>query len=479
HVSEDPSYTRDFGVDESSQVSLSNAYALNRGIRHEQAAAIITTYQRIRRAMPDDSPAEFFMIYPPFQKGWGPHASPGQYTNGGVTGIVAGELARGAFTHGFEDYGVDILERYHELATSFGNRLPWGLRGFMPEAPERSFRCLDLRSHANADLVKLDDDVPGWQDDPGMDLRELPRGRQTLADIPFDIIDGNQRRSLLRIGRDAADYAEQALLPVGERFASVYLLHATGAGSLVGEVCFQYADGSTRSVYMRNNEQVFGAWNPPLIPGSQRAIVRKDDLTTVIAWRGGCPRFWSIGLTAHGVNNPRPDVPVEHIALKAMDGGRWLVVAMTTSDRPAFFMPSREGHGVPESWQAGALTSAIVEGLAGVVDTDRNFLAVRVSPRWAATKEDQAQVCICYGDGDGYLAYTWQREASSLHLRVAGNSDRRAFEILLPRGFDPASLTIDGAPQPFTIETIEGSRYLHCSSTGPASVELAIRSADN
>ncbi|MFW5835917.1 MAG: hypothetical protein ACOCVK_00750 [bacterium] len=116
HVSEDPSFTRDFGVDESRQVSLSNAYSLNRGIDHEKAAAIIRTYQRIRREMPAESAGEWYHIYPPFERGW--HIPKWDYTNGGVKTIVAGELAHGAFEHGFEEYGADILKRIHDIGAT-------------------------------------------------------------------------------------------------------------------------------------------------------------------------------------------------------------------------------------------------------------------------------------------------------------------------------------------------------------------------
>ncbi len=40
HVPEDPAVVRDLGVDETTQVSLSNAYSLNRGLLHEQCVAI-------------------------------------------------------------------------------------------------------------------------------------------------------------------------------------------------------------------------------------------------------------------------------------------------------------------------------------------------------------------------------------------------------------------------------------------------------
>ncbi len=92
------------GVDESTQLSLSNAYALNRGtLTQEQAAAVLRTYQARRS---QNGFAEWYSIDPPFQSGFGP---PGEYVNGGIMPLVGGELARGAFDHGFETYGLDIL----------------------------------------------------------------------------------------------------------------------------------------------------------------------------------------------------------------------------------------------------------------------------------------------------------------------------------------------------------------------------------
>jgi hypothetical protein len=101
HVTEDPEFERDLGVDQSRQVSLSNAYALNRTANHEQCVAIIREYQRIREEMPETAPAEWYSIYPPFPKGFERHQPLWGYVNGGVLTLVAGELARGAFEHGF------------------------------------------------------------------------------------------------------------------------------------------------------------------------------------------------------------------------------------------------------------------------------------------------------------------------------------------------------------------------------------------
>lgn len=106
HIPEDSSFKPDFGVNTDEQVSLSNTYSINRGITHQQAVSIIKTYQNIQNIKPKTAPAEWFAIYPPFLKGF--DSEIWTYMNGGVVSLAAGELAKGAFEHGFEKYGVDI-----------------------------------------------------------------------------------------------------------------------------------------------------------------------------------------------------------------------------------------------------------------------------------------------------------------------------------------------------------------------------------
>ena len=111
------------GVDESTQLSLSNAYALNRGtLSQEQAAQVLRTYQARREANAGHSFAEWYSIDPPFPRTFGP---PWEYANGGIMPLVGGELARGAFEHGFEAYGVDILRRYWDLTERSGGSYLW------------------------------------------------------------------------------------------------------------------------------------------------------------------------------------------------------------------------------------------------------------------------------------------------------------------------------------------------------------------
>jgi hypothetical protein len=127
------------GVDETAQLSLSNPMDVNRGVTtHDQAVAILREYQRRRdegRAF-----AEWFSIDPPFPDGvfGDERLVAGVYCNGGIMPLVGGELARAAFDHGFEAYGVDILRRYFELASRRGETYLWYFPDGRPSTVETS-----------------------------------------------------------------------------------------------------------------------------------------------------------------------------------------------------------------------------------------------------------------------------------------------------------------------------------------------------
>lgn len=117
------------GVDTAAQLSLSNAYALNREIlAFEQGRAIVETYHKRRDF--SQAFAEWYSIDPPFPEGsfgmaGGKGEKPGEYVNGGIMPLVGGELARGAFTFGAEPYGFDILQRYAQLLKLTGSSYLW------------------------------------------------------------------------------------------------------------------------------------------------------------------------------------------------------------------------------------------------------------------------------------------------------------------------------------------------------------------
>jgi hypothetical protein len=131
------------GVDTDMQLSLSNAYALNREVlTFGQGVDIVTSYYHRRDF--DRAFAEWYSIDPPFPEGsfgMGGRTGerPGEYVNGGIMPLVGGELARGAFRYGAEAYGFDILERYATLIELSGASYLW----YYPEDASPGISSLD------------------------------------------------------------------------------------------------------------------------------------------------------------------------------------------------------------------------------------------------------------------------------------------------------------------------------------------------
>jgi hypothetical protein len=116
-------------VDTDTQLSLSNAYALNREVlSFSEGRSIVESY--FNRRDFERAFAEWYSIDPPFPEGSYGMAGrkgerPGEYVNGGIMPLVGGELARGAFRYGAEPYGFDILRRYAALLRLTGASYLW------------------------------------------------------------------------------------------------------------------------------------------------------------------------------------------------------------------------------------------------------------------------------------------------------------------------------------------------------------------
>lgn len=456
HIPEDEAVERNLGVDESSQVSLSNAYALNRGVDADQAEAILATYERIRQEMPEGSPGEWYTIFPPFGRGFGSHNTRWSYMNGGVTTIVAGELARGAFFHGRESYGVDILERLLELSKETSGFLHCTYRGAMKKAPLREFIPLSLSGIANTDTHgNAPDGVAGWTGEGDNDLHEFPSGRQVFHEIPFDILDpaSNGRRACLGLSAEAP-YSREAVLEVNRKAASVYFLHTTGKSYYAGRILVRFTDGTYVVDHIGPGK--ISNWWYPSAPQN-----RKQTPSMRVAWRGKNKHSRNVGVCLYGWNNPCPEKELASIEFQsAGNDTRWMVLGVTLSDHPVFFMPDKVSAGIPDNWGAAAVVYALVEGLCGVLDKGSAFQQVELSPRWCAAGEKEARVSIHYPASGGYVAYHYRREGNSLNMRFTGTPRDWTLRMLLPEGLNPLALTLNGTTSGFDVEKKGASTYV-------------------
>lgn len=468
-IDEDSTVKRNLGVDERSQIAQSNAYSLNRPLSKEQSKAIIETYLNLKNHLPQGSPAEWYAIYPPFERGFDAHGAKWQYMNGGVGGHIAGELARGAFENGYEAYGTDILNRLFELGKKYGNKIYFAYTGAMfPPPPLPSYKPLNLNSLANMDSW-VDEKQEGntWMLSKrvGDDLRELPTGEQTFANIKFNIIDPakNNRKAVLAVGKEN-NLPNTIEIPVNDKAACVYFLHTASkpaSENIVGGVSFVYEDGSRKYQYLVMGKHLTYWWFSEL----------KNDYAG-IAWYGKNLVSEGVGLSWCALDNPEPNKKIAKIILHAPETkGIYTVLGITLADKPHYVPVKVPSFGGPSNWAAATAMAGLIEGLAGVKDAHNTcaFQEVMLSPRWSETLSDSVSACVHYPASNAYIAYTYlhKKAQKKLTVQVTGSGEKIHCHILLPKGISKAqAVLVNGKVQPFSTSQVEQSIYVDFTLQG-------------
>jgi hypothetical protein len=489
-IPEDSSYAYDFGeTDLAAQVTLSNAYALNKRISHDRCVKIIQSYQSIREQMPESSPGEWYLCYPPYEKGW--HIDKWEYMNGGVSPIVAGELAHGAFENGFEAYGVDILRRVRALGEQSGGILHCVYRGAMPEVPERTFYAVDLKGVANAGFSgNGPEGVAGWIGEGPDDLSGMPAGTREFGGISFDVIDPltNGGRSCIGLSGEKG-YLSLARVAVNRKASSIYLLHVMHdprftishtpepkgkyyAGSLV----LYYDDGSFW-VHPITNDHT-GYFHYPRSRSKYEWPTKNTMPQYKVAWHGPNAKVNDAGIYLYGFDNPFPGRTIDSMVFTGSGTGmKWMVAGVTLSDKPHFFMPSSISYGAPDGWSAAAVTYALVEGLAGVKDAGVAFDTVLITPRWLAAGVDSCGVTVKYEASGAYVAYRYQvdRQQEKIRMDLTGSQDFSKLWIMLPETADGATVTCDGKKLETASRDVENTRYISFAVPGEGPHGLIIQ----
>ena len=457
-IAENPDYKPDVGVDMSRQVSLSNAYALNRGIAHEKCVNILKTYQRIRSEMPATSPGEFYGIYPPFEKDFTSN-DPGmvwEYCNGGVMTVVGGELALGAFEHGFEEYGADILRRLRGIADRYRGYLPATLRGKAIETPTRTFRPVDIAAAFNATLGHDSQEAPSWSDDPQLNLEGIPTGDQTFQGISFTLPGpaSNGTADCIVISRHSP-YKDRAMVPVNAKAASVYLLNTSQAQSTTGQsLTFHYSDGSMQVLDVDGY-----TWFNPADTRYNKEGPRTRD-TYRLAWTKTTEDEVTLGVYANGVANPHPERQIASLEFTAnSEQCKWMIAAVSLCDAPVFFAPYDDlSKGIPDGW-AGSVTQAVIEGLGGINDKGAAFSQTSIRPRWSAAHVNGVEITARYPASSGYCSYRYKADEHSVTLEFTGSAESFNVGVLISPGKKVTGARLDGKTTFIDPSAVEDSLY--------------------
>jgi hypothetical protein len=114
-----------------------------------------------------------------------------------------------------------------------------------------------------------------------------------------------------------------------------------------------------------------------------------------------------------------------------------------------------------DGWGSSAMLYALMEGLAGVVDTSSLFRDVRLSPRWVAAGCGEVSCAVSYAASGAGVAYDYRHDEGkhlmALGIRAKANVD---LHLLLPPGARARSLHVNGRLLRHTQRNIEGSRYV-------------------
>jgi hypothetical protein len=459
-IDEDPSVKRNLGVDEKSQIAQGNMYSINRGLSHEMDVAIINTYLDLRKRLPQGSPGEWYSIFPPFEKGFGLHDEKWQYMNGGVAGHAIGELAKGAYENGYEDYASNILVRALDLIKRGQNRLWFAYTGAIPTPPPPpEFKTIDISEKTNMDLRETGGkNVFAWMgaNRPGNDMRGLPTGDQVFNNIKFKVIDPekNNRRAVIGLSYNSG-YPRTVEVSVNEAAPVVYLLHSSSdniPSSFAGAITFRYIDGTEISRNIVKFKDVTNWWFPSL--QNERAGV---------AWSGPNPVSTKVGVCWTAIDSPNPEKKIEKLIFHApIEGGIYALIGITLADRPYYVRPKLESFGGPDNWAAATGMAALVEGLAGVNNLGLAFDKAGLSPRWSSSSTDSVEVSIQLAASGGYLSYKYinDRKAREIKILLTGSGNELKGHILLPENIKTVkSVTCDDNPVEFSISKIEKSSY--------------------
>lgn len=123
---------------------------------------------------------------------------------------------------------------------------------------------------------------------------------------------------------------------------------------------------------------------------------------------------------------------------------------------------------IPNEWGEAAFVSALVEGLAGVVDKSIMFKDVEISPRWLFAGVDTTTVKVGYG-GDGNQVvyhYSANSKGSRVKITTAGKFDRFTMRIPVPQGYKEAKAWLNGVEVNVKIEKVHQTEYTSVVGSG-------------
>lgn len=120
-----------------------------------------------------------------------------------------------------------------------------------------------------------------------------------------------------------------------------------------------------------------------------------------------------------------------------------------------------QAEAIPAEWGQAAFVSAMVEGLAGVVDKGVQFSEVEISPRWYFAGVNETSVNVGYGnDGEQVnYQYNFNPKTKRLLLNTEGKFENFTVRVPFPEGAKSASAVINNKNATVETDNVNGSKY--------------------
>lgn len=123
---------------------------------------------------------------------------------------------------------------------------------------------------------------------------------------------------------------------------------------------------------------------------------------------------------------------------------------------------------IPDIWGQAAFVSALIEGLAGVVDKSILFQEVEISPRWYFAGVEKTSVNIGYGSDGNQVGYVYEINPKNNQVKITteGKFDRFTLRVPIPEKWKSASASVNGRNVTVSVDQVNQSRYAVLNGTG-------------
>ena len=127
---------------------------------------------------------------------------------------------------------------------------------------------------------------------------------------------------------------------------------------------------------------------------------------------------------------------------------------------------------IPDQWGQAAFVSALVEGLAGVVDNSILFREVEISPRWYFAGIQKTSVNVGYGGDGNQVGYTYSFDPKSnrVEINLTGKFEKFTLRVPFPENAKRASATVNGRNVAVTNDQVNQSQYAVLTGSGSSNI---------